>query len=87
MAQELYYVPGGDVNDGISYFGWLIATDIKILIEGNGQALVKESLMKSLQAETYGGLPSFTSYNIFAYSRTQLLLQTTNSITVTTQLR
>eukprot|EP00957_Ditylum_brightwellii_P177912 13551396-Ditylum_brightwellii.AAC.1 len=59
MAQELYYVSDGGADDGIGYFGWLIATDTKILIEGNVQALGKESLMESLQAETYGGISLF----------------------------
>eukprot|EP00957_Ditylum_brightwellii_P089891 6845803-Ditylum_brightwellii.AAC.1 len=59
MAQELYYVSDGGANDSIGYFEWLIATDTKILIEGNGQVLVKESLTESLQAETYGEIALF----------------------------
>eukprot|EP00957_Ditylum_brightwellii_P090669 6905362-Ditylum_brightwellii.AAC.1 len=59
MAQELYYMSDGRTDDSIGYLGWLIATDTKILIEGNSQALVKESLMESLQAETYGGMAHF----------------------------
>eukprot|EP00957_Ditylum_brightwellii_P182375 13893291-Ditylum_brightwellii.AAC.1 len=59
MAWELYYVSDGRADDSISYFGWLIATDTKILIEGINQALRKESLMESLQAETYGEIALF----------------------------
>eukprot|EP00957_Ditylum_brightwellii_P081447 6195801-Ditylum_brightwellii.AAC.1 len=59
MAQELYYVSDGGADDGIGYFGWLIATDTKLLIKGNSQAISKEYLMESLQTETYGGIGLF----------------------------
>eukprot|EP00957_Ditylum_brightwellii_P076821 5839251-Ditylum_brightwellii.AAC.1 len=59
MAHELYYVSDGGADDSIGYFVWIIVTDTKILIEGNSQALGKDSLMVSLQAETYGGITLF----------------------------
>eukprot|EP00957_Ditylum_brightwellii_P187191 14256934-Ditylum_brightwellii.AAC.1 len=65
MAYELYYVSDRGANDSIGYFGWLIATDTTILIEGNSQAPGKESLMESLQTETIEGIALFLFLKLF----------------------
>eukprot|EP00957_Ditylum_brightwellii_P161583 12302491-Ditylum_brightwellii.AAC.1 len=59
MAQELYCISDRGADNGIGYFGWLIATDTTVLIEIYSQAHRKESFMESLQAETYGGIALF----------------------------
>eukprot|EP00957_Ditylum_brightwellii_P025466 1925305-Ditylum_brightwellii.AAC.1 len=59
LASKFYYISDSGVNNGIGYFGWLIATEANILIEGHRQALGKESLMESLRGETYGEIAIF----------------------------
>eukprot|EP00957_Ditylum_brightwellii_P128073 9767909-Ditylum_brightwellii.AAC.1 len=59
LALKLYYMSDSGVDNGIGYFGWLIATETTILIECNGHTIGKESLMESSRAETYGAIVIF----------------------------
>eukprot|EP00957_Ditylum_brightwellii_P000781 61857-Ditylum_brightwellii.AAC.1 len=60
LCKMLYYVTDRWADDGIGYFGWVIATDTKIITKGYGQAHGNKHQMKSLRAETYGGIAVFT---------------------------
>eukprot|EP00957_Ditylum_brightwellii_P001590 124423-Ditylum_brightwellii.AAC.1 len=39
LRKIFYYVTDGGADDGIGYFGWLIATETKIITKGYSQAL------------------------------------------------
>eukprot|EP00957_Ditylum_brightwellii_P101337 7722665-Ditylum_brightwellii.AAC.1 len=56
----LYYVTDGGADNGIGYFGWVIATDTRIIMKGYGQARGNEHQMESFRAETYRGIAVFT---------------------------
>eukprot|EP00957_Ditylum_brightwellii_P138934 10590203-Ditylum_brightwellii.AAC.1 len=56
----LYYVTDSGADDGIGYFGWIIATDTRIITKEYDQAQGNEHQMESLRAETYGGIAVFT---------------------------
>jgi hypothetical protein len=60
LGTALYYVTDGGADDGIGYFGWVIASDTRIITKGYGQAQGNEHHMESLRAETYGGIALFT---------------------------
>eukprot|EP00957_Ditylum_brightwellii_P001204 94632-Ditylum_brightwellii.AAC.1 len=65
---HLWYVCDGGADGGLGFFGWIIATNTTILVEGYGQALENLSLAEFLQSESYGGiaLMSFIkSYRIY----------------------
>eukprot|EP00957_Ditylum_brightwellii_P146693 11166429-Ditylum_brightwellii.AAC.1 len=55
-SKMLYYVTDGGADNGIGYFGWVIATDTRIIAKGYGQAQGNDHQMESLRAETYGGI-------------------------------
>eukprot|EP00957_Ditylum_brightwellii_P044664 3386221-Ditylum_brightwellii.AAC.1 len=59
LHKILYYVTDGGADDGIGYFGWVIAIDTKIITKGYGQAHGSKHQMESLRAETYGGIAVF----------------------------
>eukprot|EP00957_Ditylum_brightwellii_P004001 304459-Ditylum_brightwellii.AAC.1 len=56
LCKIFYYVTDGDADNGIGYFGWLIATETKIITKGYCQALGIEHQMESFRAQTYGGI-------------------------------
>jgi hypothetical protein len=45
---NIYYVSDRGNDDGCGYFGWLIALDTTVLVEGSGNTLGSEHLMESL---------------------------------------
>ena len=46
---------GGAIN-GLGYYGWVIASDMKILWEESGQVTGNPEQIDSLRAETHGTL-------------------------------
>eukprot|EP00957_Ditylum_brightwellii_P003971 302438-Ditylum_brightwellii.AAC.1 len=46
----------GGSNDGLGYFGWVIASSSTILVEGYGHAPGHPNLMESLRSKAYGCL-------------------------------
>eukprot|EP00957_Ditylum_brightwellii_P123396 9408543-Ditylum_brightwellii.AAC.1 len=60
LGKTLYYVTDGGADDGKGYFGWVIATDTRIITKGYGQPQGNEHQMESLRAETYWGITVFT---------------------------
>eukprot|EP00957_Ditylum_brightwellii_P032536 2465366-Ditylum_brightwellii.AAC.1 len=68
LCKIFYYVTDGGADDGIGYFGWVIATDTKIITKGYRQTHGSKHQMKLLQAETYRGIAVFNflrHYRIF----------------------
>eukprot|EP00957_Ditylum_brightwellii_P207890 15354983-Ditylum_brightwellii.AAC.1 len=60
LCKMFYYVTDGGADNRIGYFGWVIATDTKIITKGYGHTHGSEHQMESLRAETYSGIEVFT---------------------------
>ena len=47
-AGRLYFVSDGGKTDGLGYFGWVIATEMEILVKHKGHASRNPTLIESL---------------------------------------
>eukprot|EP00957_Ditylum_brightwellii_P033685 2553056-Ditylum_brightwellii.AAC.1 len=60
----LYYVTDGGADNKIGYFGWVIATDTRIITKGYGQAQGNEHQMRQQkEVNITFDLASTTEYN------------------------
>ena len=59
--QKLYLVSDGGEENGLGYFGWVIASETEILVKHKGHAAGNPSLIESLRTESVGAL-SIISY-------------------------
>ena len=64
--QKIYLVSDGGEENGLGYFGWVIASETEILVKHKGHAAGNPSLVESLRTKSVGVL-SIISYILRLY--------------------